>query len=242
MLELKHISHQYENTKRNTRGFVLDDITFSIQKGNLISIVGSSGCGKTTLVNIIAGYISPTKGGVFINGNKISLPNKDKIVINQEHDLFDWMTVRENMEIVWRNKEDIENCLSMVGLSNFSEAYPHELSGGMKKRLSFARALVVKPEFIIMDEPFSSLDFQLRENMQDFVLDIVKRSGQTVLFVTHDIEEAVFLSDEVVVLSGSPTRIKCRIDTSAITGNDNHIRDSEEFLALKRKIKELLIK
>ena len=237
MLKLKNLSHHYNNQSRNIKISVLEKINLSINEGEFVSIVGKSGCGKTTLVNIVAGYIQPTGGSIFVNAEKVITPGKDRIVINQAHDLFDWMTVYQNMKLVSNNDSDINKYLSMTGLGEFVDAYPHELSGGMKKRLSLARALVVDPKFIIMDEPFNSLDYQLREKLQEELLDIVRKSKKTILFVTHDIEEAVFLSDRVIVLSGKPTQIKKEIIVSLPKNRDSSIRDSMEFIHLKNIIK-----
>ncbi len=238
MLELKNISHYYRNQSRNTEISVFENFNLLIGEGEIVSLVGKSGCGKTTLVNIIAGYIEPTSGSVFVNGEKVVVPGKDRIVINQVHDLFDWMTVYQNMRLVSNDDNDINKYLSMTRLSEFADAYPYELSGGMKKRLSLARALVVDPKFIIMDEPFNSLDYQLREKFQEELLDIVRKSKKTILFVTHDIEEAVFLSDRVIILSGRPTQIKKEIVSSLSKNKVDSIRDTEDFIFLKKKIKE----
>ncbi|OHA59431.1 MAG: hypothetical protein A2589_00990 [Candidatus Vogelbacteria bacterium RIFOXYD1_FULL_46_19] len=238
MLELKNISHYYRNQSRNTEISVFENFNLLIGEGEIVSLVGKSGCGKTTLVNIIAGYTEPTSGSVFMNGEKVVAPGKDRIVINQIHDLFDWMTVYQNMRLVSNDDNDINKYLSMTRLSEFADAYPYELSGGMKKRLSLARALVVDPKFIIMDEPFNSLDYQLREKFQEELLDIVRKSKKTILFVTHDIEEAVFLSDKVIILSGRPTQIKKEIVISFSKNKVDSIRDTEDFIFLKKKIKE----
>lgn len=238
MLELKDISHCYRNRSRGIEISVLENINFVVNEGEIVSLVGASGCGKTTLVNIIAGYIQPTGGNIFVNGVKVSVPGKDRIVVNQAYDLFDWMTVYQNMRLVSKNDKDIREYLSITGLSDFAQAYPYELSGGMKKRLSLARALVVDPKFIIMDEPFNSLDYQLREKLQETLLRIVRKCKKTVLFVTHDIEEAVFLSDRVIILSGKPTQIKKEIHTLLSEDVVEIARDLESFILLKKKIKE----
>jgi len=237
MLELKNISHHYKNQSRDIKISVLENINLLINEGEFVSLVGKSGCGKTTLINIIAGYIQPVGGSIFVNSEKVIAPGKDRIVINQAHDLFDWMTVYQNMGLVSKNDGAINKYLSMTGLSEFADAYPYELSGGMKKRLSLARALVADPKFIIMDEPFNSLDYQLKEKLQEELLDIVRKSKKTILFVTHDIEEAVFLSDRVIVLSGKPTQIKKELVVSLPNGRDISVRDSVDFIRLKNIIK-----
>jgi len=199
--------------------------------------VGPSGCGKTTLVNIIAGYIKPIMGEILVNNQIINYPGKDRIVINQEDDLFGWMTVYENMKLVVKGDEIIEKFLNLTNLLKFKNLYPSELSGGMKKRLSFARALAVDPEFIIMDEPFGSLDYRIKQKLHEELLNIVKASNKTVLLVTHDIEEAIFLSERIIILSKELAEIRQEIIVPFDYPRKIELKDSIDFLNLKRKIK-----
>lgn len=235
MLELKKVSHFYNN-KRNKKISIFKDFDMKIEKGDIFSIVGPSGCGKTTLVNIIAGYIKQTGGEVLVNNKAVTGPGKDRIVINQEDDLFGWMTVYENMKLVVDNEEIIEKFLSLAKLSDYKGLFPSELSGGMKKRLSLARALAVNPEFIIMDEPFVSLDYVLKQELHEELLNIIKFSNKTVLLVTHDIEEAVFLSNKILILSKNPTEIKGEFLVSFPYPRRRGIKETDEFLELKRRI------
>jgi len=236
MLELKNISHYYLN-KQKEKLLIFNNFNIKINKGAVSAIVGPSGCGKTTLVNIIAGYIKPIMGKILVNNKIINCPGKDRVVINQEDDLFGWMTVYENMKLVVNSDETIEKFLDLTNLLNFKNLYPNELSGGMKKRLSFARALAVNPEFIIMDEPFGSLDYQIKQKLHEELLNIVKASNKTVLLVTHDIEEAIFLSERIIILSKEPAEIRQEIMVPFDYPRKIDLKDSIDFLNLKRKIK-----
>ena len=236
MLELKNISHYYLN-KQNEKLLIFNNFNIKINKGAISAIVGPSGCGKTTLVNIIAGYIKPIMGEILVNNQIINYPGKDRIVINQEDDLFGWMTVYENMKLVVKGDEIIEKFLNLTNLLKFKNLYPSELSGGMKKRLSFARALAVDPEFIIMDEPFGSLDYRIKQKLHEELLNIVKASNKTVLLVTHDIEEAIFLSERIIILSKELAEIRQEIIVPFDYPRKIELKDSIDFLNLKRKIK-----
>lgn len=236
MLELKNIYHYYLN-KQNEKLLIFNNFNIKINKGAVSAMVGPSGCGKTTLVNIIAGYIKPIMGEVLVNNKIINYPGKDRIVINQEDDLFGWMTVYENMKLVIKGDEIIEKFLNLTNLLKFKNLYPSELSGGMKKRLSFARALAVDPEFIIMDEPFGSLDYRIKQKLHEELLNIVKASNKTVLLVTHDIEEAIFLSERIIILSKELAEIRQEIIVPFDYPRKIELKDSIDFLNLKRKIK-----
>ena len=236
MLELKNIYHYYLN-KQNEKLLIFNNFNIKINKGAVSAMVGPSGCGKTTLVNIIAGYIKPIMGEVLVNNKIINCPGEDRIVINQEDDLFGWMTVYENMKLVIKGDEIIEKFLNLTNLLKFKNLYPSELSGGMKKRLSFARALAVDPEFIIMDEPFGSLDYRIKQKLHEELLNIVKASNKTVLLVTHDIEEAIFLSERIIILSKELAEIRQEIIVPFDYPRKIELKDSIDFLNLKRKIK-----
>jgi len=236
MLELKNISHYYLN-KQKEKLLIFNNFNIKINKGAISAIVGPSGCGKTTLVNIIAGYIKPIMGEILVNNQIINYPGKDRIVINQEDDLFGWMTVYENIKLMVKGDEIIEKFLNLTNLLKFKNLYPSELSGGMKKRLSFARALAVDPEFIIMDEPFGSLDYRIKQKLHEELLNIVKASNKTVLLVTHDIEEAIFLSERIIILSKELAEIRQEIIVPFDYPRKIELKDSIDFLNLKRKIK-----
>ncbi len=237
MLELKNISYSYNS--RGNGGFIYKDFNLNVDDGEVVSLLGPSGCGKTTLVNIVASYLRPSGGEIFINDKKVSFPGRDRIVINQENDLFEWMTVYENMKIATHDDNVIGKYLKVSRLHDFKNLYPIELSGGMKKRLSLARALATNAEFIIMDEPFGSLDNEIKEKLHEEVLHIVKLLHKTILLVTHDIEEAIFLSDRVIILDGKPLKIGKEYNINFPYPRNLLIKDGVDFVKIKNEIKDI---
>ena len=197
---------------------VLDDISFEVADGETVAIVGPSGCGKSTLLHIVAGFDRPDRGSVHIDGVAQSRPSSRGILISQQGSVFPWLTVQENLmfglngHALDGRKELADHYAAMVGLKGFERSYPHELSGGMLKRAELARALVVKPEILYMDEPFSALDALLNLRMRNELLRILEEERHTVLLVTHDVEEAVHVADRVLVLSARPTRIQATFE------------------------------
>jgi NitT/TauT family transport system ATP-binding protein len=195
---------------------VLDGVSFSLTEGEFVTIVGPSGCGKTTLLNIIAGMETCDGGAVHLNGQKVLSPGTDAVMIFQEDALFPWLTVAENVSFGLRNggrtKEERERIaneyVEMVQLGQFAHSYMHQLSGGMKQRVAIARGLALDPRILLMDEPFGALDYRTREILQAQIRAIHEKTGKTILFVTHDVREAVSLGDRVLLLSGRPARIK----------------------------------
>lgn len=195
---------------------VLDNISLNIEKGSFVSIVGPSGCGKSTLLYLIAGLEKPDQGEINILGKKVQQPGPDRVVVFQEAGLFPWLTVLENVTygllIKKIDKNEAEKkakeILKMVHLSQYIDAYPHQLSGGMKQRVAIARALVMEPDILLMDEPFSALDEQTRMVLHKELLEIWKKTKVTIFFVTHNIREAVLLSEKIVVFATRPGRIK----------------------------------
>ena len=193
---------------------VLDDISFEVADGETVAIVGPSGCGKSTLMGIIAGFAAPDRGEVRIDGVRQTKPSSRGILISQQGSVFPWLTVRENL-MFGLNGHPVagagalaDHYAEMVGLKGFEQSYPYELSGGMLKRAELARALVVKPEILYMDEPFSALDALLNLRMRNELLRILGEERHTVLLITHDVEEAIHVADRVLVLSSRPTRIQ----------------------------------
>jgi ABC-type nitrate/sulfonate/bicarbonate transport system ATPase subunit len=193
---------------------VVDGVSFDVGDGEFVAIVGPSGCGKSTLLNVIAGFERPDRGTVSIDGVKRSGPSRDGIMISQHGSVFPWLTVQENLRFGLSGTshpgqaEMADRYIAMVGLAGFEAAYPHELSGGMLKRVELARALVVKPEILYMDEPFSALDALMSLRMQTELRRILDEERHTVLLITHDVEEAIYLADRILVLSPRPTRIQ----------------------------------
>jgi len=202
-----------------TRLAVVDGVSFSVADGEFVAIVGPSGCGKSTLMNIIAGFERPDSGRVLIDGAAQAGPSKNGIVISQHGSVFPWLTVQQNLMFglddnpgVGSKEALADHYAAMVGLKGFERSYPHELSGGMLKRVELARALVVKPEILYMDEPFSALDALMNLRMRNELLRILAEERHTVLLITHDVEEAVHMADRILVLGPRPTTIQATFE------------------------------
>jgi ABC-type nitrate/sulfonate/bicarbonate transport system ATPase subunit len=197
---------------------VIEDVSFSVREGEFVAIVGPSGCGKTTLLNLMAGFLQPDAGTVVIDGVPCSRPDSRRILISQQGSVFPWLTVRENLmfglngHVPSGNAGITEHYADIVGLKGFEDSYPHELSGGMLKRAELARALVVRPEILYMDEPFSALDALMSLRMRNELLRILAKERHTVTLVTHDVEEAIHLADRILVLSSRPARVRATFD------------------------------
>jgi len=226
----------------------LDNISFSVADSEFAVIVGPSGCGKSTLLNIVAGLESVTDGAVLMDGVPVEGPGADRGMVFQSYTLFPWLTVQKNIEFGLQLKgvpkaereAKAKYFLRLVQLEGFGELYPKALSGGMKQRVAIARALANDPEVLLMDEPFGALDAQTRVVMQELLLKIWEESHKTILFITHDIDEAVLLADNVYVMSRLPGRIKERITVDIPRPRDHKILFTPEFLKLKNKITELI--
>lgn len=217
---------------------IFSRLNFIIKDGEFVSILGKSGCGKTTLANLLAGYLNPTSGKILIKNQQISGPGKDRILVNQENDLFPWMTAIQNISLVTRDNKAVISLLKLAELYDSKDKYPKALSGGMKKRLSLIRALVVNPDFLILDEPFSSLDHNTKNSIESKVDKIISLNKKSTLLVTHDIDEAVFLSDKVIILGDKPTKVKKIIEINKIHPRSQDFRNSEYFNLIKQKIKK----
>jgi len=197
---------------------VLDGMDFEVAEGEFVAIVGPSGCGKSTLMNILAGFEKPGAGSVLIDGRPHPGPSPQGIVISQHGSVFPWLTVQQNLmfglsEKHGANKTELaDHYAAMVGLKGFENAYPHELSGGMLKRVELARAFIVKPEILYLDEPFSALDALMNLRMRNELLRILAEERHTVLLITHDVDEALYMADRILVLSPRPTRIQARFE------------------------------
>ncbi|HIJ00717.1 MAG: sulfonate transport system ATP-binding protein [Candidatus Methanomethylophilaceae archaeon] len=219
----------------------IDDFTLDVKQGELVSLLGPSGCGKTTILRLVAGLSEPTAGEILLGGKKVSGPGADRGMIFQEFALFPWRSVRKNIEFGLEiagipkaeRRQRSQFFLDMVGLERFADARIHELSGGMKQRVGIARALANDPEILLMDEPFGALDAQTRNIMQKELLKIMEKTEKTILFVTHSVDEAVYLSDRVVVLTKRPAHIKEIIEVPWPRPRD---RAAPEVAAMRKKI------
>ena len=241
MVYIKNISYSYSAKNQIKQKLILDNISFDINDGEFVSILGRSGCGKTTLVNIIAGYLIAENGKILINNSEVKKPGKNRIVVNQENDLFDWMTVEENLRLVSSDQKAIDKYLDLVGLHDVKKYFPNDLSGGMKKRLSLARALVVNPNFLILDEPFASLDHRTREELHLELAKIFSVTKKTTLLVTHDLDEAIFFSDRIIILSGKPASILNELNINLPHPRNLDVKNIKTFTEFKNKIKNIYV-
>ncbi len=224
---------------------VLEDISIEAKPGEFICLLGRSGCGKTTLLKILAGFLSPSSGRVLLDGLEVDSPGPDRCVVFQEDALFPWLTVEENMafglkgrmESGRRARFEVEKFLDLVGLKPYRNYLPREISGGMKQRVALARVLILKPKALLMDEPFASLDAQSREEMQALLLSLWKKLNHTVVFVTHDVGEAVLLADRVLVMAKDPGKIKREV---AIGTPRPREREHPDFVSLCRMLHDEL--
>jgi NitT/TauT family transport system ATP-binding protein len=215
----------------------LANVSFQVERGTFTSIIGPSGCGKSTLLRIIDGLIHPDRGCVLVDGAEVREPGLDRAVVFQYFGLYPWRTVLGNVQFGLelqsvRKSERTERALDnirLVGLAGFEDHYPHELSGGMRQRVGFARALTTDPDIILMDEPFSAVDEQTRELLQHELLELWAKTGKTIIFVTHSIDEAVYMSDRVIVMGARPGRIVETIDIDLPRPRDDGTRALEEF-------------
>lgn len=245
LIQVQNVGKIYTSKKKQM--VALQDVSFDVRQNEFVSIVGPSGCGKSTLLRMIAGLDHPTSGSILMSGRVIDQPGADRGMVFQTYTLFPWLTVYENIEFGLRLKkmspsarrEKVEFYLHVIGLERFADAYPKSLSGGMKQRVAIARAMANEPEVLLMDEPFGALDAQTKHDMQQLLSDIWESTNSTIIFITHDIEEALFLSERVYVMGAHPGRIQKRIRVP-FAHRDSELRDREEFIKLKREIIQLL--
>ena len=225
----------------------IKQLDLTVKQGEFLAIVGPSGCGKSTFLDMIAGLAKPNSGEIFMDGKLITGPALDRGIVMQGYALFPWRTVRKNVEfgleikkVPQKERREIsQQYIELVGLKNFEDRYPHELSGGMKQRVAIARALAYDPEVLLMDEPFAAVDAQTREVLQEELLRIWEKTRKTIVFVTHGIDEAVFLADRVAVMTANPGTIKEIVDINLPRPRDG-IRSSADFGWVRHKIWELL--
>ncbi len=225
-----------------------DHISLDIHRREFICVIGPSGCGKSTLIRIVAGLDEATGGAVLLDGKAVTGPGPDRGMVFQGYTLFPWLTVRANVMfgLKMRGKDDLaaesqaREWLEMVGLKKFEHSYPHELSGGMKQRVAIARALANEPRILIMDEPFAALDAQTRCQMQSYLLQIWRKVDVTILFITHDLEEAAYLADRILVMGANPGRVVEFIDNPVPRPRSAAQFLSPEYLSLKARLEELI--
>jgi NitT/TauT family transport system ATP-binding protein len=250
VIEVSHISHQFGGVN-GTPLLVLDNVSLEIQDGAFVSFLGPSGCGKTTLLRILDGLVTPGTGEVRIDGEPVVRPKKDRAMVFQEFNLMPWRTALKNIEFGLElqgvaadsRRKRAQETLRLVGLETFSSYYPHQLSGGMKQRIGLARALATAPNYLFMDEPFGALDPQIRELLQIELLKLLEVDRKTVVFVTHSVEEAILLSDRIVMFSARPGRILTTIDVDLPRPrwrNDEEIKASDRFVRYRQEIWHLL--
>jgi NitT/TauT family transport system ATP-binding protein len=224
------------------------DVWLNVQPSEFVSLIGPSGCGKSTLLGIVAGFVKPSSGEALLDDVPITKPGSERGVVFQQYSLFPWLTVRRNVEFglrmagVSREKREVDarTLLGLAGLSAFENHYPDQLSGGMKQRIGIVRALATSPQVLLMDEPFGALDTQTRVVMQEILTNMWQRFRISVLFITHDIEEAIFLSDRIYVMTSRPGRIKAEIKVPLPRPRTAAMTDTPEFIALVRKLKGLI--
>ncbi len=243
-LNIKNLVVQFDDLT------VLDNINLTINQGEFICILGSSGCGKTTLLNVMAGFINPTSGQVCYENRIIKKPTSEICTIYQEHALFPWMTIYENIESglkfskvnISKRKSIIKKFLHDFDLKGYGEYYPHEISHGMRQRVAICRSLAVNPAMILMDEPFSSLDPVTKLKLQKYILNVWKKTNKTIVFVTHDIDEAIFLSDKIFVLTKKPSTIKKEIINPLQRPRRDSVIISGEYIKFKQFLLKLINK
>ena len=230
----------------------VDDISFTVADkpgtGEIVVFLGPSGCGKSTVLKCLAGLLAPTRGRVLVDGKPVDGPSRDRGMVFQAYTSFSWLTVQENVEYGLKlagvgraeRREKAAKALEQVGLAEFAPRYPKELSGGMKQRLAIARTLVNDPRLLLMDEPFGALDPQTRWAMQGLLLDISRRVDNTILFVTHDVSEAVYLADTIYVLTARPAKVLQRVDVPFFSDRSQAVRQTAAFRDVEARVLDLL--
>ncbi len=246
VLEIDHLGRQF--TGEHGPITALRDISLKIHRRELVCVIGPSGCGKSTLIRIIAGLDEPTSGRMLVDGKETSGPCPERGMVFQGYTLFPWLTVKHNvmfgLEMAGQSssqaEQDARQWIDLVGLRKFADNYPHQLSGGMKQRVAIARALAPNPRVLLMDEPFGALDAQTRAQMQSHLLEIWRNVDVTILFITHDLDEAIFLADRIVVLKANPGEIHEIIEVSVPRPRSLDQLQSPEFQATRRRLDELI--
>ncbi|XFA73750.1 ABC transporter ATP-binding protein [Thermosynechococcaceae cyanobacterium Okahandja] len=245
-LDVQQLSKVF--TTRRGPLLVLDQVSLYINSGEFVCVLGASGSGKTTLLRIIAGLETPTHGQVTVDGHAVSGPGSDRGLVFQTYTLYPWLTVQDNIEFGLKlqgmpkgeRRDRVHHYLHIVGLGRYAQLFPHQLSGGMKQRVAIARALVTEPQVLLMDEPFGALDAQTKEMMHEFLLDLWRRTRTTILMITHDVEEAVFLAQRIYVLTSSPGRVKEEVAIQLPLERTYRCKRQLEFVQQRETILDLL--
>jgi NitT/TauT family transport system ATP-binding protein len=241
-VEIREVSREFVGRKRTV--LALDRASLTLGDNEFVSLVGTTGCGKSTLLSIVAGLQEPTAGEVLVDGRRVEGPGRDRGVVFQTYTLFPWLTALENVEFALR-EESLSRAdrraraleqLQLVGLEQFADSHPNQLSGGMKQRVAIARALSYRPEILLMDEPFGALDALTRQLMQELLTRVWERHRLTVLFVTHDVDEAVYISDRVIVMTNRPGRVKAEIPVALPRPRSYDMISSPEFAAMHGQV------
>ncbi len=245
-LEVRNLTKVFESSRGKVTA--LQDVSFSVHQREFTCVIGPSGCGKSTLVRILAGLETASSGEVLVNGQPVSGPGRDRGMVFQGYTLFPWLSVKQNVMFGLKMsgnssasaEGEARQWIELVGLSKFENAYPHQLSGGMKQRVAIARALANQPRVLFMDEPFGALDAQTRCQMQAHLLDIWKNVDITIVFITHDLDEAVFLSDRILVLDANPGRFREMVEVPVPRPRDSGQMFLPSFLSVRKHIEDLI--
>ena len=240
ILKIENVNRIYED--EDSKVYALKDVNLEIKRGEFISIIGTSGCGKTTLMRLIAGLDFPQTGSVLLDEEEIHGPDPKRGYVFQQGSLFPWLTVEDNIaaglrarHVYKKEKHRIADYLEMTGLKNFAKSFPHQISGGMAQRVAIARAMINQPEVLLLDEPMGALDSFTRADLQDKILEIKEKTGTTMILVTHDVDEAIYLSDRIIVMTPRPGKISEIIEVKM--GNKRY-RNSDDFVLMRKKLLE----
>jgi len=246
ILEVKELGKQFDTTKGQVTA--LKDINFKVHRREFVTVIGPSGCGKSTLIRILAGLETASSGDVLLDNKPVQGPGPDRGMVFQGYTLFPWLTVKKNVMFGLRNQgispanaeSEAMQWIDLVGLERFAESYPDQLSGGMKQRVAIARALAAKPRILLMDEPFGALDAQTRAKMQSYLMEIWKNIDVTILFITHDLDEAIYLADRILVLKANPGEVNEVIEVPVSRPRNEEQFIEPEFLATRKRVDELI--
>ena len=240
-VDIQHVSLTYTRGKQTVQA--VQDVTLTIHPGEFVALLGASGCGKSTLLNAVAGFLKPTQGEILVDGEPVTAPGIDRGMVFQQHALFPWKTVEENVAFglkmrgvpSYERQAQVRTFLHLVGLEDVTQAYPAQLSGGMQQRVGLARVLINQPRVMLMDEPFGALDAQSRVLMQELLLHLWHEVRTTVLFVTHDVDEAIFLADRIAIMRARPGRLKQELEVPLPRPRTLEMATDDTFIRLKRE-------